>query len=177
MRWLAWLGVIAILGGEGSAEPARTPYDAGRFDINLGFYQQGRELRGIRVGGGYYVAPGFEVGLDVIHFWGQPANVEGVAPYFKYFFTGWYDSIPLVPYIGAGYEHLWTDPNYYVPDSFSARAGLALTFPTNTPRYFVILGAGVVVDHPVERCPNDNCDQYQANSDHIGPEVFVTAGF
>jgi len=175
MQWLACLGVIAIVGGEAAADPARTPYDAGRFDINVGFYQQGRELRGVRIGGGFFVAPGFEVGLDGTHFWGQPADVEGLSPYFKYVFTPWYDSIPLVPYIGASYEHRWTDPNYYVADSFSARAGLALTLPTNNPRYFVILGAGVVVDHPVERC--HNCDAYPPNSDHIGPEVFVTAGF
>ncbi|MEO8550709.1 MAG: hypothetical protein ABI678_12070 [Kofleriaceae bacterium] len=173
MKW-AWLVVMAA-SGVAAGEPVRTPYDAGVVTIHAGLYQQNRDLRGARLGAGYNVAHGLELGLALSYISGDPADLSIFEPFATYNFTGWYQQLPLVPYLGLAWKHRWTAPNYYIADTLGARAGLALTFAPG--RYPVVIGGGIAWDHPVVECAFDDCRQYRQNPEELGPEVFVTMGF
>ncbi|MFT3696444.1 MAG: hypothetical protein QM831_25105 [Kofleriaceae bacterium] len=157
--------IIAALAAPASADPNRTPYDAGHVTIHLGFYRLGDDLDGLRLGAGYTVIRGLELGGAVAHLWGQPATVDVIEPFALYNLAQWYEQLPLVPYVGLSYLHRWTDPMFYVSDAIGTRAGLQYTLEQHETLP-VIIGGGVYWNHPTGD-----------GKEEVGPEVFAIVGF
>lgn len=171
---MKWAVAAMLVSSAAMANPKSTPYDPGRITIDMGVYVANRDARGVRIGAGYYVRRGLELGFAGTHFWGIP-NVEAIEPLVTYHFSDSYEQFPVVPYLGLGYEHRWTEPNYYVPDMLTVRAGIDITLARGP--YPVLFGGGIAWKHPLTECGFGDCRLYEKNQDEFGPQVFVGVGF
>lgn len=176
--WKATLA-LTFISASVAASPDHTPYAVGRITIHLGVYTHDADLVGLRFGAGYNVIRGLELGLAGIHEWGvgtAGASVETVEPFGIYHLTQWYESVPLVPYVGLSYLHRWTtSAGFYVPEALGIRAGLEYTVSRQPVP--LILGAGVQWNHPLAECAFADCTMYGKNPEEVGPELFAVVGF
>jgi len=117
----------------------------------------------IGLGGGYFVADGVEVGLDVETWTGNTPHIEQVSPQVRYVF----DVEGLVkPYAGAFYRRTHIE-SYRDTDSVGARAGAFFLVGKNA--YF---GAGLVLDNHL------NCDRtVYTHCTETYPELLVAFVF
>jgi hypothetical protein len=117
----------------------------------------------IGLGGGYFVADGVEVGLDVETWTGNTPHIEQVSPQVRYVFD--VDGI-VKPYAGVFYRRTHIE-SYRDTDSVGARAGVFFLAGKNA--YF---GAGLVLDNHL------SCDRaVYTHCSEIYPELLIAFVF
>ena len=132
------------------AEPPRvTPFDRGRMNLSVGggstsnFGQRYFALGG---GFGYFVLDGLEVGIAAVHQFGDGPSISQVQPRVRYVVQPLVGRSPLIPYVGAFYNHWFIGDGYPDVDAIGGRAGLLYISGR------VLLGVGVAVERTVSEC-------------------------
>jgi hypothetical protein len=167
------LGVLLLLLGSpltvhaaSASASASYPFSQGsaRLSIFLGggtAFNQDYTIIGL--GGGYFVADGVEVGLDVETWTGNTPRIEQVSPQVRYVLNV---AGIVKPYAGAFYRRTHIE-SYRDTNSIGARAGAFFLVGTNA--YF---GAGLVLDNHL------NCDRTVYNHcSEIYPELLFAFVF
>jgi hypothetical protein len=163
---LLFLSLSAPITAHAGSASASYPFTQGsaRLSIFLGSgtaFNQDYTIIGL--GGGYFVADGVEVGLDVETWTGNTPHIEQVSPQVRYVFN--VDGL-VKPYAGAFYRRTHIE-SYRDADSVGARAGAFFLAGKNA--YF---GAGLVLDNHL------NCDRtVYTHCSEIYPELLFAFVF
>lgn len=134
--------------------PPPTPFDQGRIAISAGggtTSSLGHQY--VVIGGsvGYYVLDGVGLALHGLHQFGSGPSISELSPELRYVAQPLVGRWPVIPYVGAFYNHWFIGDGLPDVDSVGGRAG-GLWVSGN-----VVLGLGVVVEHIVSACTMD-CD-------------------
>ena len=159
MRLHAFLVVLALAGpafaDDEAPPPRRTPFDRGRFALSLGGGTQdflGNHYYVVGGGVGYYVLDGVGIHLSGLVELGASPFIGKLSPELRYVAQPLVGVWPVVPYVGAFYNHWFISGAYDDVDTIGAHAGLLYVSGQ------VILGLGVAVEHTVSTCTTD-CNQ------------------
>jgi hypothetical protein len=164
--WLLFLALCSPIAAHAASASASYPFSQGsaRLSIFLGggtAFNQDYTIIGL--GGGYFVADGVEVGLDVETWTGNTPHIEQVSPQVRYVFD--VDG-SVKPYAGAFYRRTHIE-SYRDTNSIGARAGAFFLAGKNA--YF---GAGLVLDNHL------NCDRtVYTHCSEIYPELLFAFVF
>ena len=155
MRGLLLLVLLASLpaSADDTAPPPPTPFDQGRLAISAGGGSTSSFGHSyVVIGGsvGYYVLDGVLVALHGLHQFGADPSISELSPELRYVAQPLVGKWPVIPYVGAFYNH-WFISSMPDVNSVGGRAG-GLWVSGN-----VVLGLGVVVEHIVSACTMD-CD-------------------
>lgn len=160
MRWLA-LTATLVLAAPARADdavpepapppPRPTPFDRGKFGLSLGAGRQNElDASYIFVAGGlgYYILDGVQIGLAGEHFFGNGPSISLATPSLRYVAQPLVGKFPLIPYIGAFYDH------YFIggrpdQDGVGGRAGVLYVSGQ------MVLGLGIAVERTVSTCAKD----------------------
>ena len=145
MKSLAVLVALAV--------PARadTPFDRGKFGLSLGFGERKAFDTSYLVAGagvGYFVLDGFEIALGAQHDFGGGPSLDLVSPSLRYVAQPLVGQWPLIPYVGAFYDHLFVGG---MPDVDAIGARVGLLFVSGR----TVLGLGIAVARTVSACAVD----------------------
>lgn len=133
----------------------RTPFDQGRFALSLGGGTQdvfNQHYYVVGGGIGYYVLDGVSVNLSGLVELGASPFIGKLSPELRYVAQPLVGVWPVVPYIGAFYNHWFISGAYADVDTIGGHAGLLYVSGQ------VILGLGAAYEHTVSTCMTD-CDQ------------------
>jgi hypothetical protein len=157
----AWLAACLVLSAslaradDDAPPPRRTPFDRGRFAVSLGGGTQtalGAHYYVVGAGIGYYVLDGLGINLSGLVELGGTPFIAKVSPELRYVAQPLVGKWPVIPYVGAFYNHWFVGGNYADVDTIGARAGLLYLSGA------LILGIGAAYEHTVSACTMD-CDQ------------------
>lgn len=153
------LGVVGAAPARAQPEPepppaprVRTPFDRGRFSLTGGGGSQ-RTLEHryfvIGAGVGYFVLDGVELGLAATHWFGSGPSISELAPAVRYVAQPLVGRSPLIPYVGAFYNHGFLGDDLPDVDTVGARGGLLYVSGQ------LVLGLGVAYERVVSACTTD----------------------
>jgi hypothetical protein len=132
------------------AEPPRvTPFDQGRMNLSVGGGSTsnfGERYFALGGGFGYFVLDGLELGIAAVHQFGDGPSISQVQPRVRYVVQPLVGRSPLIPYVGAFYNHWFIGDGYPDVDAIGGRAGLLYISGR------VLLGVGVAVERTVSEC-------------------------
>jgi hypothetical protein len=162
MRLPALLVVLATVApayaddAAGSIEPPRppTPFDRGKLAISAGggtTSSLGHQYIVIGGGVGYYVLDGVQIALSGLHQFGDGPSISELSPQLRYVAQPLVGHWPVIPYVGAFYNHWFVGGGFDDVDSIGGRVG-GMWISGN-----IVLGLGVVYEHIVSTCTVD-CD-------------------
>ena len=155
MRELALLVLAAA--APAYADDPPTPFDQGRLNVTAGGGTSswlGHSYVVIGGGVGYYVLDGVELSLHGLHEFGSGPSISELSPQLRYVAQPLVGKWPVIPYVGAFYNHWFVGDNLGDVDSVGGRAG-GLWVNGN-----VILGLGVVYEQIVSSCTMDCSSWY-----------------
>ncbi len=155
MRIVALL-VLAVAAPAFADDPP-TPFDQGKLSITAGGGTSdwlGHQYVVIGGGVGYYVLDGVELSLHGLHEFGSGPSISELSPQLRYVAQPLVGKWPVIPYVGAFYNHWFVGDNLGDVDSIGGRAG-GLWVSGN-----VILGLGVVYEQVVSSCTMDCSSVY-----------------
>ncbi|HET9484897.1 MAG TPA: hypothetical protein VFO79_13140 [Xanthomonadales bacterium] len=134
-------------------EPKRvTPFDQGKMNLSIGGGSTSnfdRRYFAIGAGFGYFVLDGLELGISAVHQFGDGPSISQVQPRVRYVVQPLVGRSPLIPYVGAFYNHWFIGDSYPDVDAIGGRAGLLYISGR------VLLGAGVAVERTVSECVDE----------------------
>jgi hypothetical protein len=136
------------------APPRRTPFDQGRVGLSAGAGEQtnfNENYIWIGASAGYFVLDGFELGLSGLHEFGSGPSISQLSPWVRYVAQPLVGKWPVVPYVGAFYDHWFVGGSTPSIDGVGARAGLLYVSGS------VVLGLGAAYEHELDGCGTD-CD-------------------
>ncbi|HEY4175181.1 MAG TPA: hypothetical protein VGM90_00045 [Kofleriaceae bacterium] len=166
MNRAALLATVLMLGSTASAQsvlleeppPRPTPFDQGRFGISLGGGTSsnfGERYTAIGGGVGYYVLDGLQIGLSFIEEFGSGPNLFKLSPNVQYVAQPLVYKWPLVPYVGAFFNHWFVGDNIADVNTVGGRLGLLYVGESR-----VVIGGGIAVERIVSQCDKDCTDVY-----------------
>lgn len=135
-----------------AAPPLRTPFDRGRFGVTgYGGSQSSLDHRYFVIGAGvgYYVLDGVELGLAAAHWFGSGPSISEVAPSVRYVVQPLVGTWPLIPYVGAFYNHVFVGDALADQDTVGTRGGLLYVSGQ------LVLGLGIAYERVVSACTTD----------------------
>lgn len=166
MNRAALLATVLALGSPASAEtvllleppPRPTPFDQGHFGLSLtggSTNNFGERYTFIGGGVGYYVLDGLQVGLSFIEEFGDGPNLFKLSPNVQYVAQPLVYKWPLVPYVGAFFNHWFVGDNIDDVNTVGGRLGLLYVGQSR-----LVIGGGVAVERVVSECDTDCTDVY-----------------
>ena len=158
----AW--VLGVAAAPAYAEDPPTPFDRGHVSVNLLVTEQtafDTTRVGFGAGFGYFVLDGVELGASALHVFGNGPSLDEVSPSLRYTAQPLVGSWPVIPYVGAFYNHWFVGGGFSDVDAVGGRAGLVRLSGK------LIVGLGIAYEHTVSTC-SSGCDT-------ISPDV--TFGF
>lgn len=141
-----------------------TPFDRGRVSLAAGGgtgSSLGYQYVLVGAGVGYFVLDGVELSLHGVHQFGDGPSISELSPQLRYIAQPLVGRSPVIPYIGASYNHWFVGDPYEDVDAIAGRVG-GLWLSGR-----VVLGLGVIVEHVVSQC--------YSHCDSVYPDV--TLGF
>lgn len=151
--WVAALVVLA-LPVPALADGPPTPFDQGRVSVHLAVTEQSAfdtNRFGLGAGVGYFVLDGLELGAFGLHMFGSGPGLDEVSPSIRYTAQPLVGSWPVIPYVGAFYNHWFVGDGLADVDAIGGRAGVMhLRGP-------LIVGLGIAYEHTVSTC-SSSCD-------------------
>ena len=135
-------------------EPQPTPFDQGKMNLSIGGGTTSnfdRRYFAVGAGFGYFVLDGLELGISAVHQFGDGPSISQLQPRVRYVVQPLVGHSPLIPYVGAFYNHWFIGDGYPDVDAIGGRAG-ALYISGR-----LLLGLGVAVERTVSACPDDEC--------------------
>ena len=132
--------------------PQPTPFDRGKFGLSGGAGRQSTfdtSYIVVGLGAGYYVLDGVEVGLAASHYFGDGPSISRVTPSLRYVAQPLFGRSPLIPYVGAFYDHYFVGGTYGDVDGIGGRAGVIFVSGQ------LLLGLGIGVEKYVTNCAKD----------------------
>lgn len=159
MKWPALALLVPSLAAAQPEDPPPrpTPFDQGRFGLSVGASTQqslGAHYFVIGAGVAYYLLDGLSIGLSGIQEFGDGPNISRLSPELRYVAQPLVYKWPVVPYVGAFYNHWFIGDDYPDVDTIGARAGLMFVSG------HLILGLGIAVEHTVSACTDACNDAY-----------------
>ena len=144
---------LVLVASLAAALPAHadTPFDRGKLGLSLAVgRQQAFDTSYIVAGAGvsYFVLDGLAVGLAAQHDFGNGPSIDLVSPSLRYVAQPLVGAWPLIPYVGAFYDHEFVGgmPDL---DGVGARAGLLYVSGR------AVLGLGIAVERTISTCAVD----------------------
>ena len=132
--------------------PPPTPFDQGKMNLSIaGGSTSNFGERYFAIGGGfgYFILDGLELGLAAVHQFGDGPSISQVQPRVRYVVQPLVGKFPLIPYVGAFYNHWFIGDGYTDVDAIGGRAGLIYLSGR------ILLGLGVAVERTVSECIED----------------------
>jgi hypothetical protein len=154
MRAVVCLVLVARLA---QAEDVPTPFDQGRMNITaVGGTTSNFDKRyyAIGAGFGYFVLDGLELAIRGVHQFGDGPSISQVQPSVRYVVQPLVGRTPLIPYVGAFYNHWFVGDGFTDVDALGGRVGLLYISGR------VLLGLGVAVERTVSECVEACWDVY-----------------
>jgi hypothetical protein len=151
--WVAALVVLA-LSVPALADGPPTPFDQGRVSVHLAVTEQSAfdtNRFGLGAGVGYFVLDGLELGGFGLHMFGSGPGLDEVSPSIQYTAQPLVGSWPVIPYVGAFYNHWFVGDGLSDVDAIGGRAGVMHL------RGQLIVGLGIAYEHTVSTC-SSSCD-------------------
>lgn len=150
-----WVAAL-VLGASAPAyaEEPPTPFDQGHVGVHLAVTEQtafNTSRIGLGAGVGYFVLDGLELGVFGLHMFGSGPSLDEVTPSIRYTAQPLVGRWPVVPYVGAFYNHWFVGDGLADLDAVGARAGVVHL------RGRLIVGLGVAYEHTVSTCTS-SCD-------------------
>ncbi|HEX3757915.1 MAG TPA: hypothetical protein VHW23_04395 [Kofleriaceae bacterium] len=149
-----WVVLVLAVAAPAYAEGPPTPFDQGRVSINLAVTEQtafDTSRFGLGAGVGYFVLDGLELGAFGMHMFGSGPSLDEVSPSISYTAQPLVGSWPVVPYVGAFYNHWFVGDGLSDIDALGARAGLVRLSGQ------LIIGFGIAYERTVSTC-SSSCD-------------------
>jgi len=148
VRWpLLVLALAAPAWADDDApRPRRTPFDQGRFALSLGGGTQdafGNHYYVVGGSVGYYVLDGVGIYLSGLTELGASPFIAKLSPELRYVAQPLVGVWPVIPYVGAFYNHWFISGDYADVDTIGGHAGLLYLSG------HLILGLGVGYEHTV----------------------------
>jgi len=137
--------------------PPPTPFDQGKMNLSIsGGTTSNFDRRYFAIGGGfgYYVLDGLELGIAAVHQFGDGPSISQVQPRVRYVVQPLVGRSPLIPYVGAFYNHWFIGDDFPDIDAIGGRAGLIYISGR------LLLGLGVAVERTVSECTDECWDVY-----------------
>jgi hypothetical protein len=138
-------------------DTAPTPFDRGKFGIGLYGGSQtalGHHYFGVGANVGYYVLDGVEIALGGVEQFGDGPNIAVITPSLRYVVQPLVGKSPVIPYVGAFYNHWFISGGIADEDTLGGRAGLLYVSG------HLILGLGVAYEHVISECAGDCSSVY-----------------
>lgn len=132
--------------------PPPTPFDQGKMNLSIfGGTTSNFDRRYFAIGGGfgYFVLDGLELGLAAVHQFGDGPSISQVQPRVRYVVQPLVGRSPVIPYVGAFYNHWFIGDGFPDVDAVGGRAGLIYISGR------LLLGLGVAVERTVSECVED----------------------
>ena len=140
------------------AAPApETPFDRGKLSLSIGGGSQtALDHRYFAIGGavGYFVLDGVEVGLGALHAFGDGPSISKLTPMLEYVAQPLVGRSPVIPYVGAFYNHWFIGSGLADVDTLGGRGGLLYVSGQ------LVLGLGVAYERVVSQCVTDCSSVY-----------------
>lgn len=152
---LLLLGLATSAYGDDAApeEPPRTtPFDRGKFGLGVYGGTQttlGHRYFAIGASVGYYVLDGVEIGLGALEQFGSGPNIAKLTPSLRYVVQPLVGISPVIPYVGAFYNHWFISQGVADLDTLGGSAGLLYVSGS------LILGLGVAYERVISECVTD----------------------
>jgi hypothetical protein len=146
--------VFVLAAAPAHAEGPPTPFDQGHVSVHLAIAEQsafGAYRFGLGAGVGYFVLDGLELGAFGLHMFGNGPSLEEVSPSVRYTAQPLVGSWPVIPYVGAFYNHWFVGDGLSGVDTVGGRTGLLHL------RGRLIVGLGIAYEHTVSTCAS-SCD-------------------
>jgi hypothetical protein len=152
------IAMIVLVSGVAHADevivepPPPTPFDQGKMNLSIaGGSTSNFGERYFAIGGGfgYFVLDGLELGIGAVHQFGDGPSISQVQPRVRYVVQPLVGKFPLIPYVGAFYNHWFIGNGYTDVDAIGGRAGLIYLSGR------ILLGLGVAVERTVSECIED----------------------
>ena len=134
-----------------------TPFDQGKMNLSIfGGSTSNFGERYFAIGGGfgYFVLDGLELGVAAVHQFGDGPSISQVQPRVRYVVQPLVGKFPLIPYVGAFYNHWFIGDGFDDVDAVGGRVGLIYISGR------LLLGLGVAVERTVSPCTEDCTDVY-----------------
>jgi hypothetical protein len=151
-------GSVAVLvlavAAPAHAEGPPTPFDQGHVAVNLAVTEQtafNASRIGLGAGLGYFVLDGLELGAFALHMFGSGPSLDEVSPSIRYTAQPLVGRWPVIPYVGAFYNHWFVGDGLSDVDAVGARAGVVHLHGQ------LIVGLGIAYEHTVSTCTS-SCD-------------------
>ncbi|MBA3503738.1 MAG: hypothetical protein M4D80_31120 [Myxococcota bacterium] len=132
--------------------PPPTPFDQGKMNLSIGGGSTSNfDRRYFAIGGGfgYFVLDGLELGIAAVHQFGDGPSISQIQPRVRYVVQPLVGRFPLIPYVGAFYNHWFIGDGYTDVDGIGGRVGLIYLSGR------LLLGLGVAVERTVSECAED----------------------
>lgn len=134
-----------------------TPFDRGK--LSLGIYGGSQSTLGYHyfaIGGafGYFVLDGVEVSLGGLEEFGDGPNISKLEPELRYVVQPLVGKSPVIPYVGAFYNHWFIGGGMSDVDTVGGRGGLLYVSGQ------LVLGLGAVYERIVSDCVMDCSSVY-----------------
>ncbi len=143
----------SVAAAQGVEPPRRTPFDAGSIALSAGGGTRlafGYRYIALGAGVGYYVLDGVELGLAGQLNFGDGPSISLLSPSLSYVAQPLVGKWPVVPYVGAFYNHWFIGSGYRDGDAIGGRAGLMYAAGR------VVIGLGIAYERIVSECTD--CD-------------------
>lgn len=139
------------------ADDAPTPFDQGRMNLTaVGGVTQNFDQRyyALGAGFGYFVLDGLELAIRGVHQFGDGPSITQVEPSVRYVAQPLVGRSPVVPFVGAFYNHWFVGDGIPDVDAVGGRVGVVYIAGR------VLLGLGVAVERTVSECVEACWDVY-----------------
>jgi hypothetical protein len=149
-----WVAVLVLAAAPAYADGPPTPFDQGHVSVHLAITEQSAfdaYRVGLGAGVGYFVLDGLELGVFGLHMFGNGPSLDEVSPSVRYTAQPLVGSWPVIPYVGAFYNHWFVGDGLSDVDAVGGRAGLLHL------RGRLIVGLGIAYEHTVSTCTS-SCD-------------------
>jgi hypothetical protein len=143
-----------------SADPTErppTPFDRGKLGLGISAGSQnvlGHRYYAAGASVGYYVLDGLEIGIGGVVLFGDGPNIAALTPSVRYVVQPLVGVWPVVPYVGAYYNHWFVGDDIADSDVLGGRVGLLYLSGR------LIFGLGVAYEHVISDCVTDCASIY-----------------
>lgn len=168
---LAAAAALSLSSGAALAGPSGQPgpFDKGRVRLALGggsatSLGANKSVIYVALGVGYFVADGFELGLEGEHYFGADPSQSALSPTVRYIFQ----LGQVAPYVGAFYRQIFLGDPFEDLASVGARGGVLLL-----QRGLGYAGVGAVYEQFTSGCEENNLD----SCDRVYPEISFGIAF
>lgn len=152
---LLLVGIAAPARADDSAPeepPPSSPFDRGKFGLGVYGGTQttlGHRYFAIGASVGYFVLDGVEIGLGALEQFGSGPNIAKLTPSLRYVVQPLVGVWPVIPYVGAFYNHWFVASGIADVDTVGGRAGLLFVSGK------LILGLGAAYEREISECVMD----------------------